>query len=121
MSMEQFIPLAKQAAQQMLIARRIEMENNAAGAEDESDEDQEWIMNDRELYQQWKHEQINQGHLEGIQSSILQVYAARFGNIPAHIEQAVRRKRDTTTLLSWCNLFATHTPEQIDAALALQP
>lgn len=111
-------------AAQILIARRIEIENNPVS---DTEEEAELSMNYRELYQQWKREQIDEGkregrvegQLEGVQSSILEIYRARFGHVPAPIEQAVRLQCDARQLMAWCNLFATHSPDEIARALNL--
>lgn len=117
--------IEKQVAAQILIARRIEIENNPVS---DAEEEAELSMNYRELYQQWKREQIDEGkregrvegQLEGVQSSILEIYRARFGHVPAQLEQAVRLQCDASQLMAWCNLFATHSPDEIARALNLR-
>lgn len=80
-------------------------------------EEMEWTMTYHEIYEQWKQEQQHEGErlgrLKGIQTSILEIYRARFQKVPNEIEAAVMREVDADKLTSWCNLFVTGSAGQI--------
>jgi hypothetical protein len=83
----------------------------------------EWTMTYHEIYEQWKAEQLREGErlgrLKGIQSSILEIYKARFQHVPPELEAVVMREVDADRLSSWCKLFATASALEIARGLGL--
>lgn len=80
-------------------------------------------MTYHEIYEQWERDKLLEGErlgrLKGIQSSILEIYRARFQQVPAEVEAAVMHEADADRLSSWCKLFATGSALEIARGLGL--
>ncbi len=84
----------KQAAKQILVARRFEVTKNAAS----NPEDEAWTMNYLELYEQWEREKLNEGmragkikgKLEGMR--VGKIKGKRVGKIEGKLEGKIEGK-----------------------------
>lgn len=137
--------IEREIAKQILVAYLPEIEKNIFGDPNQLNEMKEAMLNAKEIYREWEREHFSRGFaegelkgelkgklegklegelkgkLEGIQSSILEIYRARFGELPAAIEEAVRAQGDADRLMTLCKAFASGTPKEIAEALGISP
>jgi hypothetical protein len=105
-----------EAAEEMLVARCDEMAQAGAGSEEEQD----FLMSTKEVYQRWECRVRGEGRTEarqemgeGLRSGLLETYRARFGAVPPVVESAVQHVHDPDKLTRWFPLFSTKSAEDI--------
>jgi hypothetical protein len=78
-----------------------------------TDDDQEFFMNTQDIVETWRREAIQ----EGFQQSLIDIYEARFGAVPAEIRAAIEHTHDESTLRAWLKLASTRSVEEIAGAI----
>jgi hypothetical protein len=68
-----------------------------------------------------REEGVQQGLAEGHAQTLIAVYEARFGKMPSKLRSVILGTRDDATLRGWDALMATHSAEEIAAALRKRP
>ena len=68
-----------------------------------------------------REEGVQQGVAKGLAKGLIGVYEARFGKMPAKLQSVILDTQDEATLQGWYTLMATHSPEEIAAALRKRP
>jgi hypothetical protein len=113
----------KDAAKEMLVARRKEFGQDPSGLRQE---EQEFLMSTQELVQEWKEQLRKEGRkearqelCESLRNGLLETYRARFGILPLGIEQAVQVAQDADKLTKWFPVFSTKSPEEIADILSV--
>jgi hypothetical protein len=88
-------------------------------------EDEEFIMATQEIVEKFLAEREEQGRQQGrkeeLIEALLAVYKARFGETPRSIVTAVESTHDMSVLRRWRDLVATHSADEIAAALCAPP
>jgi hypothetical protein len=110
----------RQIAVPPLVAARFKIPQDAMDAEE-----REFVMDTQDLYEVWKQkfqedgreQGVNLGLERGVKQTLLAVYDARFGAMPAEIRTAIDATHDLATLERWSRLMATQSPQEIAAAL----
>lgn len=114
----------RQVAMPPLLALRIEIPQDSA-----EPEEQEYLMNTLELYEQWEQhlktealeegvkKGVKKGLEEGVKKGLVKLYRARFGSIPPAIAAAVDAMHDAETLERWLDLVEVKSADEIAAAL----
>jgi hypothetical protein len=114
----------RQVAMPALLALRFEIPHDSTDAEE-----QEYVMNSMELYEQWERQVrseardqgrdqgLERGLEQGVRKMLVSVYRARFGAPPPAITAALDAMHDPETLERWGELFAVKSADEIAAAL----
>jgi hypothetical protein len=76
-------------------------------------DDQEFLMDTQDIVETWRREAIR----EGIHQGLVEVYEARFGEMPGDLRAAVDDTDDEPTLLGWLRLVGTRSADEIAAAI----
>ena len=129
----------RRAAMPPLLALRMEIPHDSAEAEE-----QEYLMNSMELFEQWEREVrkqglergvkqgleqgvkqgldrgVKQGLERGVKKGLARLYRARFGEMPEAIATAVEAMHDPETLERWLDLFEVRSADEIAAALGAE-
>jgi hypothetical protein len=74
----------------------------------------EW---DRRVRQKSRKEGLEEGREQGIRQSLVDLYEARFGSIPATLRAAIEATEDEDTLRQWVVLAGTGSAQEIGAAV----
>ncbi|MEO7731704.1 MAG: hypothetical protein ABIY55_12080 [Kofleriaceae bacterium] len=84
-------------------------------------DDQEFLMDTQDIVETWRREAIQEGVQQGLQKglahSLVEVYEARFGAMPADLRAVVEDANDEPTLISWLRLATTRSADEIAAAI----
>ena len=97
--------------------------------QDQTTEDQEFLMDTQDIVETWRREAIQEGVQQGVEQGIKQgveqgirqglveVYEARFGPMPEDLRATVDATEDGPTLVTWLRLVGTRRADEIAAAI----
>ena len=78
-------------------------------------------MDTQDIVETWRREAIQEGVQEGVKQgvahSLVEVYEARFGEMPAELRAAVENTDHEPTLIAWLRLAGTRTAAEVAAAI----
>jgi hypothetical protein len=88
-------------------------------------DDQEFLMDTQDIVDTWRREAIQEGVKQGVKQglqqgvahSLVEVYEARFGTMPAALRAVVEATHDESTLVAWLRLVGTRGADDIAAAI----
>ncbi len=92
-------------------------------------DDQEFLMDTQDIVETWRREAVQEGVQQGLQEglqrglqqgvahSLVEVYEARFGAMPADLRAVVEATNDEPTLVTWLRLATTRSADEIAAAI----
>jgi hypothetical protein len=84
-------------------------------------DDQEFLMDTQDIVETWRQEAIQEGIARGVArgtaQSVVAVYQARFGVMPADLRVTVETTDDDSTLATWLLLAATGRSDEVAAAI----
>jgi flagellar biosynthesis/type III secretory pathway protein FliH len=118
----------------LLVSLRLEIAEDPA---QRTSDDVEFLMSTHDIVEAWKQQWLEEGMRKGIERGIAQgiaqgvaqgvergivrtlvdVYEARFGAIPAELRAALERTHDEATLRGFSKLFGVGTASEITEAL----
>jgi hypothetical protein len=87
------------------------------GKRTRSSEEEEFHVAMQDVVETWRQDLLRKGEERGLETSLLEVYQARFGNTPGTIAAAVSSVRDAEVLRGWLRLVAVAPAEEIAAVL----
>ena len=78
-------------------------------------------MDTQDIVETWRREAIQegvkQGVMQGVAHSLIEVYEARFGAMPADLRAVVEDVDDEPMLVGWLRLIGTGSADEIAAAI----
>ena len=87
----------------------------------QTDDDQEFLMHTQDIVENWRREAIQEGVQQGLKRgvahSLIEVYEARFGEMPEDLRAVVEETEDEPTLVAWLRLVGTRGPSEIGATI----
>jgi hypothetical protein len=102
----------------ILLRLRLEIPVDPA---DQTNDEQEFLMDTQDIVETWRREAIQEGVKQGIERgiarSLIHIYEARFGAMPAAIRAVIEATHDEPTLYAWLELAGTRGADEIAAAV----
>jgi hypothetical protein len=80
-------------------------------------DDQEFLMDTQDIVETWRREAVQEGIKQNAVRSLVEVYEARFGAMPADLRAAVEDVDDEPTLVGWLRIVATRSAGEVAATI----
>ena len=86
-------------------------------------------MNTQDIVETWRREAIQEGIKQGVEQgveqglargvarSLIDIYEARFGAVPAELRAVIEDTHDEPTLRGWLKLAGTRAEDEVAAAI----
>jgi hypothetical protein len=79
--------------------------------------DREFLMTTQDIVDNWRQEAVQEGVEQGVATSLIDIYEARFGAIPADLRAVVDGTHDETALRGWLRLAVSAGADDVAATL----